>query len=117
MGTGLALWDVPSFLHGAGGPAPTPLAQGRPCAHPFSLALAGECGKLRSCEMCTGSHPHNGTECVWVGCGTPEEPGEGLGWVGTGRGSPQPPALSVARGRARMVSASHPGVPSPSCSH
>ncbi|NXB49030.1 C16L2 protein, partial [Leucopsar rothschildi] len=61
---------------------------------------AGECGKLRSCEMCTGrTHPHNGTECVWVGCGTPEEPGERLGWVGTGRGSHQSPRpLALARG-------------------
>ncbi|NXR68786.1 C16L2 protein, partial [Rhadina sibilatrix] len=39
-------------------------------------ALAGACGQLRSCEVCTaGSHSHNGTNCVWVGCGTPEEPG------------------------------------------
>ncbi|NXS27607.1 C16L2 protein, partial [Pomatostomus ruficeps] len=38
--------------------------------------VAGECGELRSCEMCTAStHSHNGTGCVWVGCGTPEEPG------------------------------------------
>ncbi|NXO83109.1 C16L2 protein, partial [Sitta europaea] len=44
--------------------------------HRFSPALAGDCGKLRSCEMCTGSsHSHNGTDCVWVSCRTPEEPG------------------------------------------
>ncbi|NXN04106.1 C16L2 protein, partial [Sylvia borin] len=49
-----------------------------PCPHGFSLALAGECGKLRSCEVCTASsHSHNGTDCVWVGCGTPEEPETG----------------------------------------
>lgn len=52
-----------------------------PCPHGFSLALTGECGQLRSCEACTASNrSHNGTDCVWVGCGTPEEPGEGLGW-------------------------------------
>lgn len=73
-----------------GGPAPTPLPEGRgwPCPHGFSLALAGECGKLRSCEVCTASsHSHNGTDCVWVGCRSPEEPGEGLGWWAQ-RGSP-----------------------------
>uniref|UniRef100_A0A8U7N9R6 CD164 molecule like 2 n=1 Tax=Corvus moneduloides TaxID=1196302 RepID=A0A8U7N9R6_CORMO len=38
----------------------------------------GGCGELRSCEMCTASsHPHNGTDCIWVGCRTPEEPGTG----------------------------------------
>ncbi|XP_062365222.1 CD164 sialomucin-like 2 protein [Cinclus cinclus] len=47
---------------------------------PTRAGTAGgrECGKLRSCEMCTGrTHPHNGTDCVWVGCGTPEEPETG----------------------------------------
>ncbi|NWT49394.1 C16L2 protein, partial [Chroicocephalus maculipennis] len=40
--------------------------------------LAGECGELRSCETCTaGTTAHNGTGCVWVGCGTPEEPEPG----------------------------------------
>ncbi|XP_074411659.1 CD164 sialomucin-like 2 protein isoform X4 [Zonotrichia albicollis] len=38
---------------------------------------AGECGQLSSCELCTAVHPHNGTGCVWAGCGTPEEPGAG----------------------------------------
>ncbi|XP_077045639.1 CD164 sialomucin-like 2 protein isoform X3 [Agelaius phoeniceus] len=39
---------------------------------------AGECGKLSSCELCTtAGRSHNGTGCVWVGCGTPEEPGAG----------------------------------------
>ncbi|NWV13561.1 C16L2 protein, partial [Ptilonorhynchus violaceus] len=48
------------------------------CPHPFSLALAGECGELRSCEVCTARpHSHNGTGCVWVSCGTPEEPETG----------------------------------------
>ncbi|XP_041576740.2 CD164 sialomucin-like 2 protein isoform X4 [Taeniopygia guttata] len=45
------------------------------CAHGPAPTRAGECGELRSCEVCTASsHPHNGTSCVWVGCGTPEEP-------------------------------------------
>uniref|UniRef100_A0A8D2NLM2 C16L2 protein n=1 Tax=Zosterops lateralis melanops TaxID=1220523 RepID=A0A8D2NLM2_ZOSLA len=45
------------------------------------------CGKLRSCEVCTASsHSHNGTGCVWVGCGTPEEPGEGLAELPAGLG-------------------------------
>ncbi|NXE16398.1 C16L2 protein, partial [Lophotis ruficrista] len=44
---------------------------------------AGECGELRSCQTCTaGTASRNGSGCVWVGCGTPEEPGEG--------GPPQP---------------------------
>ncbi|NWV69031.1 C16L2 protein, partial [Malurus elegans] len=44
------------------------------CAHGPAPTRAGECGKLRSCEMCTArAHPHNGTECIWVGCGTPKE--------------------------------------------
>nr|XP_030146235.1 CD164 sialomucin-like 2 protein isoform X4 [Taeniopygia guttata] len=48
------------------------------CAHGPAPTRAGECGELRSCEVCTASsHPHNGTGCVWVGCGTPEEPGAG----------------------------------------
>ncbi|NXS96794.1 C16L2 protein, partial [Jacana jacana] len=39
---------------------------------------AGECSELRSCETCTASTTsHNGTSCVWVGCGTPEEPEPG----------------------------------------
>ncbi|NXC91753.1 C16L2 protein, partial [Cercotrichas coryphoeus] len=50
------------------------------CAQGPAPTRAGECGKLSSCEMCTGSsHPHNGTGCVWVGCGTPEEPAPGQG--------------------------------------
>ncbi|XP_074971115.1 CD164 sialomucin-like 2 protein [Phalacrocorax aristotelis] len=45
---------------------------------PTRAALAGECGKLRSCEACTaGTALHNTTGCVWVGCGTPEEPETG----------------------------------------
>ncbi|RMB91161.1 hypothetical protein DUI87_32297 [Hirundo rustica rustica] len=45
------------------------------CAQGAAPTRAGECGKLRSCEMCTASsRSHNGTDCVWVGCGTPEEP-------------------------------------------
>ncbi|NXW55105.1 C16L2 protein, partial [Eurystomus gularis] len=35
---------------------------------------AGECSELRSCETCTASTTsHNGTDCVWVDCRTPEE--------------------------------------------
>ncbi|NXQ21156.1 C16L2 protein, partial [Peucedramus taeniatus] len=62
------------------GPALTPRRRdgGWPCPHGLSPPLAGECGELRSCELCTGSgHSRNGTGCVWVGCGTPEEPGAG----------------------------------------
>ncbi|NXL53147.1 C16L2 protein, partial [Podilymbus podiceps] len=41
-------------------------------------ALAGECGRLRSCETCTApTASHNASGCVWVGCGTPVEPGTG----------------------------------------
>ncbi|KAL2296163.1 hypothetical protein Nmel_017705, partial [Mimus melanotis] len=45
--------------------------------------------------MCTGrTPPHNGTDCVWVGCGTPEEPGEGLGrWAQGSWGQLCPPKL------------------------
>ncbi|NXY86149.1 C16L2 protein, partial [Alcedo cyanopectus] len=48
------------------------------CAQGPASARAGGCGELRSCETCTASTAsHNGTRCVWVGCGTPEEePGE-----------------------------------------
>uniref|UniRef100_A0A674GI10 CD164 molecule like 2 n=1 Tax=Taeniopygia guttata TaxID=59729 RepID=A0A674GI10_TAEGU len=57
------------------------------------VAWPGECGELRSCEVCTASsHPHNGTGCVWVGCGTPEEPGEG-GSAGCQQHPPQTPHL------------------------
>lgn len=78
-----------------------------PCPHPFFLALAGGCGELRSCEMCTASsHPHNGTDCVWVGCGTPEEPGEGsAGWAQRGAPISPPQPLSLGRGCAQEVSA------------
>ncbi|NXE29086.1 C16L2 protein, partial [Ardeotis kori] len=45
---------------------------------PFPPASAGECGELRSCQTCTaGTASHNGSGCVWVGCGTPEEPETG----------------------------------------
>ncbi|NXI71761.1 C16L2 protein, partial [Anseranas semipalmata] len=38
----------------------------------------GECSELRSCETCTGGTASpNGTGCVWVGCGAPEEPETG----------------------------------------
>ncbi|XP_057896182.1 CD164 sialomucin-like 2 protein isoform X3 [Melospiza melodia melodia] len=47
------------------------------CAHGPAPTRAGECGQLSSCELCTAGHPHNGTGCVWAGCGTPEEPGAG----------------------------------------
>ncbi|KAF1470821.1 hypothetical protein FQV17_0009669, partial [Megadyptes antipodes antipodes] len=48
------------------------------CPHPFPPVLAGDCGELRSCETCTASTAsHNITGCVWVGCGTPEEPETG----------------------------------------
>ncbi|NXJ88859.1 C16L2 protein, partial [Corythaixoides concolor] len=47
------------------------------CALLYAQGLAptraGECGELRSCEMCTAGTPwHNATGCVWVGCRTPE---------------------------------------------
>ncbi|KAM6295924.1 CD164 sialomucin-like 2 protein [Aegotheles albertisi] len=45
------------------------------CALLCAPTRAGECGELRSCETCTGSTAlHNASGCVWVGCGTPEEP-------------------------------------------
>ncbi|XP_074419277.1 CD164 sialomucin-like 2 protein isoform X3 [Larus michahellis] len=48
------------------------------CAQGPAPTRAGECGELRSCETCTaGTTAHNGTGCVWVGCGTPEEPEPG----------------------------------------
>nr|XP_047929008.1 CD164 sialomucin-like 2 protein [Anser cygnoides] len=50
---------------------------GRVLALPLllSLVFAGECGELRSCETCTaGTASPNGSACVWVGCGTPQEP-------------------------------------------
>ncbi|NXI43155.1 C16L2 protein, partial [Galbula dea] len=44
------------------------------CAQGPASTRAGECSELRSCETCTAStSSHNGTGCVWVGCGTPEE--------------------------------------------
>uniref|UniRef100_A0A8D0EW70 CD164 molecule like 2 n=1 Tax=Strix occidentalis caurina TaxID=311401 RepID=A0A8D0EW70_STROC len=46
------------------------------------MSLRG-CGELRSCETCTaGTASHNTTGCVWMGCGTPEEPGEGGAQLG-----------------------------------
>ncbi|XP_069731244.1 CD164 sialomucin-like 2 protein isoform X3 [Phaenicophaeus curvirostris] len=46
-----------------------------PCALGSAHTRAGECGELRSCETCTAAiASHNATGCVWVGCGTPEEP-------------------------------------------
>uniref|UniRef100_A0A8B9W227 CD164 molecule like 2 n=1 Tax=Anas zonorhyncha TaxID=75864 RepID=A0A8B9W227_9AVES len=37
--------------------------------------FAGECGELRSCQTCTaGTASPNGSACVWVGCGAPQEP-------------------------------------------
>ncbi|XP_053942685.1 CD164 sialomucin-like 2 protein isoform X1 [Cuculus canorus] len=46
-----------------------------PCAHGSAPTRAGGCSELRSCETCTtGIASHNATGCVWVGCGTPEEP-------------------------------------------
>ncbi|NXQ92614.1 C16L2 protein, partial [Nyctibius grandis] len=48
------------------------------CAQGPAPTRAGECGELRSCETCTAStHSPNATGCVWVGCGTPEEPETG----------------------------------------
>ncbi|XP_030360120.1 CD164 sialomucin-like 2 protein isoform X6 [Strigops habroptila] len=36
---------------------------------------AGGCSELKLCETCTGSPTsHNSTGCIWVHCGTPEEP-------------------------------------------
>ncbi|XP_063212250.1 CD164 sialomucin-like 2 protein isoform X1 [Chroicocephalus ridibundus] len=65
------------------GPAPTPADAGTDVGLNLTLlppipGLAGECGELRSCETCTaGTTAHKGTGCVWVGCGTPEEPEPG----------------------------------------
>ncbi|NWW90940.1 C16L2 protein, partial [Rhynochetos jubatus] len=54
-------------------------------------ALAGGCGELRSCETCTaGANTHNATRCVWVGCGTPQEPGEGVSGAGPNPEGAQP---------------------------
>lgn len=48
------------------------------CAQGLAPTRAGECGELKSCEMCTArAHSHNSTDCVWVGCRTPEEPETG----------------------------------------
>uniref|UniRef100_A0A6G1RZG4 CD164 molecule like 2 n=1 Tax=Hypotaenidia okinawae TaxID=2861861 RepID=A0A6G1RZG4_9GRUI len=48
------------------------------CAQGPAPTRAGECSELRSCETCTASTTsHNATGCVWVGCGTPEEPETG----------------------------------------
>ncbi|NXK75241.1 C16L2 protein, partial [Amazona guildingii] len=39
---------------------------------------AGGCHELELCETCVGSPTsHNSTACVWVRCGTPEEPEKG----------------------------------------
>ncbi|NWS43263.1 C16L2 protein, partial [Probosciger aterrimus] len=39
---------------------------------------AGGCSELELCETCTGSPTsHNSTGCVWVLCGTSEEPEKG----------------------------------------
>ncbi|XP_061870735.1 CD164 sialomucin-like 2 protein isoform X2 [Colius striatus] len=48
------------------------------CAQGPAPTRAGECRELRSCETCTATTAsHNGTGCVWQGCGTPEEPETG----------------------------------------
>ncbi|XP_030320366.1 CD164 sialomucin-like 2 protein isoform X1 [Calypte anna] len=48
------------------------------CALLCAPTRAGGCRELRSCETCTASTAsHNSSGCVWVGCGTPEEPGAG----------------------------------------
>ncbi|XP_066838635.1 CD164 sialomucin-like 2 protein isoform X2 [Anser cygnoides] len=45
------------------------------CAQGPAASRAGECGELRSCETCTaGTASPNGSACVWVGCGAPQEP-------------------------------------------
>ncbi|NXO05085.1 C16L2 protein, partial [Rhinopomastus cyanomelas] len=47
------------------------------CAQGPAPTRAGECSELRSCETCVASTAsHNSSRCIWVGCGTPEEPGE-----------------------------------------
>uniref|UniRef100_A0A8C6Z383 C16L2 protein n=1 Tax=Nothoprocta perdicaria TaxID=30464 RepID=A0A8C6Z383_NOTPE len=36
----------------------------------------GGCRELGSCEKCLqGTASHNGSGCVWMGCGAPERPG------------------------------------------
>ncbi|NXV72201.1 C16L2 protein, partial [Atlantisia rogersi] len=48
------------------------------CAQGPAPTRAGGCSELKSCETCTASPTsHNATGCVWVGCGTPEEPETG----------------------------------------
>ncbi|XP_040390750.1 CD164 sialomucin-like 2 protein isoform X1 [Cygnus olor] len=45
------------------------------CAQGPAATRAGGCGELRSCETCTASTASpNGSACVWVGCGAPQEP-------------------------------------------
>ncbi|NXF31331.1 C16L2 protein, partial [Nyctibius bracteatus] len=63
------------------------------CAQGPAPTRAGECGELRSCETCTaGTDSPNATSCIWVGCGTPEEPGEGAQPCRGGqRGAPTEP--------------------------
>lgn len=132
VGTGLlvgsVLQTVPSSLplhpplrSRGSGPDPGRCGDGCwPCPHPFPPALAGECGKLRSCETCTASTAsHNATGCVWVGCRTPEEPGKGgQPCVGGSKGLPPSLHQPLLQGwdRVRMVpAAQHPWVPGPSC--
>eukprot|EP00075_Anas_platyrhynchos_P010513 XP_027299766.1 CD164 sialomucin-like 2 protein isoform X2 [Anas platyrhynchos] len=45
------------------------------CAQGPAATRAGECGELQSCQTCTaGTASPNGSACVWVGCGAPQEP-------------------------------------------
>uniref|UniRef100_A0A8B9SNZ9 CD164 molecule like 2 n=1 Tax=Anas platyrhynchos TaxID=8839 RepID=A0A8B9SNZ9_ANAPL len=48
----------------------------RCCARRAPLPPAqGSAGELRSCQTCTaGTASPNGSACVWVGCGAPQEP-------------------------------------------
>ncbi|XP_068773307.1 CD164 sialomucin-like 2 protein isoform X2 [Struthio camelus] len=49
-----------------------------PAAQGPAATRAGACRELGSCEKCLeGAASHNGTGCVWTGCGTPERPEPG----------------------------------------
>lgn len=93
--TGMGLLILGAVGRGQAGPCRTG-AGPHPALPP--VFFAGECGELRSCQTCTaGTASPNGSACVWVGCGAPQEPGEGgSALVGRAPGIPQPqvPAAS-----------------------